>query len=163
MNITYLFSLKDPSQVNPPRLTKTVSSGRPALRVTWTAPLSDLPIIKYQVQYRMNGVSWSTKNVTSTSTTLENLSAGGSYQVSVRAVSDIGVGSYSVIRTIIGASLSEPHTYESAVCPPTLPVVVIGASLSEPHTYEFAVCPPTLPVWIYMYICIYIYMFVFYI
>ena len=34
---------------------------------------------------------------------------------------------------------------------------MFGASLSEPHTYEFAVCPPTLPVWIYMYICIYIY------
>ena len=26
---------------------------------------------------------------------------------------------------LIGASLSEPHTYESTVCPPTLPVVVI--------------------------------------
>ena len=36
----------------------------------------------------------------STSTTLEDLSAGTSYQVQVRAVSDIGVGSYSEIRTI---------------------------------------------------------------
>ena len=36
---------------------------------------------------------------------------------------------------------------------------LIGASLSEPHTYnyEFAVCPPTLPVWIYYIYCIYIY------
>ena len=29
------------------------------------------------------------------------------------------------VRALIGASLSEPHTYESTVCPPTLPVVVI--------------------------------------
>ena len=34
---------------------------------------------------------------------------------------------------------------------------LIGASLSEPHTYEFAVCPPTLPVWIYIYIYICLY------
>ena len=85
--------------MNPPRLTKTVSSGRPALRVTWTVPLSDRPIIKYQVLYIINGASWSTKDVfvTSTPATLENLSAGSSYQVQVRAVSDIGVGSYSDI------------------------------------------------------------------
>ena len=43
---------------------------------------------------------------------------------------------------------------------PPPPLHIIGASLSEPHTYEFAVCPPTLPVWIYMYICIYIYIYV---
>ena len=36
--------------------------------------------------------------MTSTSTSLENLSAGTSYQVRVRAVSDIGVGSFSEIR-----------------------------------------------------------------
>ena len=46
------------------------------------------------------------------------------------------------------ASLGEPLQ--------TLSELVIGASLSEPHTYEFAVCPPTLPVWIYMYIYIYV-------
>ena len=33
-------------------------------------------------------------------TTLENLSAGISYDVRVRAVSEIGVGSFSQIRTI---------------------------------------------------------------
>ena len=88
-----------PSQVGPPSLTKAVSSGRPALGVTWTAPSSERPITKYQVQYRRSGSTWSTKDVTSRSTTLENLSAGTSYQVRVRAVSDVGAGQYSQIST----------------------------------------------------------------
>ena len=36
---------------------------------------------------------------------------------------------------------------------------IIGASLSEPLSCESAACPPTLPVWIYIYIYIYICMF----
>ena len=39
--------------------------------------------------------------MTSTSTTLENLSAGTGYQVQVRAVSDVGAGPYSDVRTQI--------------------------------------------------------------
>ena len=70
--------------------------------MTWTAPQSERPITKYQVQYRRNGgTSWITKDVTSRSTTLENLSAGTSYQVVVRAVSDVGTGPYSDMRTQI--------------------------------------------------------------
>ena len=89
-----------PSQVGPPVLTKAASSGSPALRVTWTTPSSERPITKYQVQYRTSGsTSWSTKDVTSTSTTLENLSAGSSYQVRMRAVSDVGGGQYSQTST----------------------------------------------------------------
>ena len=38
--------------------------------------------------------------MTSRSTTLENLSAGTGYQVRVRAVSDVGTGPYSDVRTI---------------------------------------------------------------
>ena len=90
-----------PSQVGPPVLTKAASSGRPALRVTWTAPFSERPITEYQVQYkRSSSTSWIPKNVTSTSITLEDLSAGTSHQVQVRAVSDVGAGQYSSIRTI---------------------------------------------------------------
>ena len=37
--------------------------------------------------------------MTSRSTTLENLSAGTGYQVQVRAVSDVGAGSYSDVGT----------------------------------------------------------------
>ena len=98
----YLVIPTVPTRMNPPRLTKTVSSGRPALRVTWTASSSDEHLItKYQVQYRRSGnTSWRVNDVASTFTTLANLSAGTSYQVRVRAVSDIGVGSYSETRTI---------------------------------------------------------------
>ena len=39
--------------------------------------------------------------MTSRSTTLENLSAGTGYQVQVRAVSDLGAGPYSDVRTQI--------------------------------------------------------------
>ena len=91
-----------PSKVGRLTLTKTARSGRPALTVTWTAPQSDRPITKYQVQYRRSGTtSWSTKDVTSRSTTLENLPAGTGYQVQVRAVSDVGAGPYSDVGTQI--------------------------------------------------------------
>ena len=90
-----------PSQVGPPVLVKAASSGRPALRVTWTAPSSERTITKYRVQYRSGRTSWNTyiKDVTSPPTTLERLSAGTSYQVRVRAVSDVGAGPYSQIST----------------------------------------------------------------
>ena len=39
--------------------------------------------------------------MTSRSTTLENLSPGTSYQVQVRAVSDVGAGPYSDVQTQI--------------------------------------------------------------
>ena len=38
----------------------------------------------------------------------------------------------------------------------TLITIIIGASLSEPLSCESAACPPTLPVWIYIYIYIYV-------
>ena len=91
-----------PSKVGPPTLTKAARSGKPVLTVTWTTPQSDRPITKYQVQYRRSGTtSWSTKDVTSRSITLENLPAGTSYQVRVRAVSDVGAGPYSNVGTQI--------------------------------------------------------------
>ena len=89
-----------PSQVGPPVLTKAASSGKPALGVTWTAPSSERPITKYEVGYRIGDARWSTEDVRSPPTTLENLSAGTSYQVQVRAVSDVGTGQYSLTRTI---------------------------------------------------------------
>ena len=91
-----------PQKMGPPILTKAVRSGRPALTVTWTAPRSDRPVTKYQVQYRRTGTtSWSTRDVRTRSVTLENLSPGTSYQVQVRAVSDVGSGSFSDMRTLL--------------------------------------------------------------
>ena len=91
-----------PQKVGPPVLTKAARSGRPALTVTWTAPQSDRPITKYQVQHRRTGTtSWSTRDVTTRSLTLESLSPGTSYQVQVRAVSDVGNGPISDIGTLL--------------------------------------------------------------
>ena len=69
--------------------------------MTWTAPQSDRSITKYQVQYRRTGTtSWSTRDERTRSVTLENLSPGTSYQVKVRAVSDVGNGPFSDVRTL---------------------------------------------------------------
>ena len=93
-----------PQKVGPPTLSKAASSGKPALTVTWTAPQSDRPITKYQVQYRRTGTSsWSARDVTIRSLTLTvgNLSPGATYQFQVRAVSDVGIGPFSDVRTLL--------------------------------------------------------------
>ena len=67
-----------------------------SLHVTWSA--SDLPIQHYQVDYRVDtSGSWSrwSSNPTSTSVELTGLQRGTTYQVKVRAVSDVGNGEWS--------------------------------------------------------------------
>ena len=82
-------------------MTKAVRSGRPALIVRWTRHNINERVTGYQVQYR-RGTSgeWRGKRVSSvsTSTYLENLDIGTSYQVRVNALSDIGDGSVGDIR-----------------------------------------------------------------
>ena len=92
-----------PSKVGPPTLTKAARSARPALTVSWTVPQSDRPITKYQVLYRRSDSAWITEDVTLTSPTytLENLSASAGYHIHVRAVLDVGAGSYSDVRAIV--------------------------------------------------------------
>ena len=90
-----------PQKVGPLVLTKALRSGRPALTVTWTTPQSERPITKYQVQYRRTGTtSWSTRDLRTRSFTLESLSPGTSYQVQVRAVSDVGSGPFSDVSVL---------------------------------------------------------------
>ena len=91
-----------PSQVTGLSVTQTAVSGRPALRVSWRRPQSDLPITRYEVQYRVSpSGSWATMRVTgaNTLTTLTTLTAGRRYDVRVRAVSLCGNGAYSSVRT----------------------------------------------------------------
>ena len=92
-----------PSKVTGVTLSKALRSGRPALRVTWTAPQSDVSISQYQVQYSRSGItSWSSAAPVSDSTTstyLEELVAGSEYQVQVRAVSVIGSGMWSEVQS----------------------------------------------------------------
>ena len=92
-----------PSQVTGVSLFKTQRTGRPALRVNWTTPQSDVSISQYQVQYRRRGTtSWSSAapvSASTTSTYLEELVVGSEYLVRVRAVSAIGSGTWSAIQS----------------------------------------------------------------
>ena len=75
-----------------------LTSNQPSLRVTWSAPSSDSTIQHYQVDYGVGtSGSWSTRspNPTTTSVTLTGLQSGTTYQVRVRAVSDLGNGEWS--------------------------------------------------------------------
>ena len=84
-------------------VSKAIHSGKPALRVTWTTPQSDVTISQYQVEYRRSGTNWRTANLVSpgstTSTLLEALDAGTVYEVSIRAVSAIGNGTWSRVQS----------------------------------------------------------------
>ena len=93
-------------------VSKATSSGKPALRVTWTAPQSDLPISEYQVEYRRSGTNWRAANPVSpgstTSALLEALDAGTVYEVRIRALSAIGNGTWSKVHS--------ETTYMSELC-----------------------------------------------
>ena len=83
---------------------KIISLGKPALRVTWTIPQSDVAISQYKVQYRKIGAnSWiavdPVLSKSNTSTLLEALDAGTTYQVRIRAVSTIGSGVWSMVES----------------------------------------------------------------
>ena len=89
-----------PTEITPPIITKAARLGSPALHVSWTSPLSERPITTFQLQYNKDGSSsWVDHTVTSLSLFiyLENLLPGTTYQVRVRAVSDVGEGAFSAV------------------------------------------------------------------
>ena len=101
-----------PSQVTGVAVSKAIHSGRPALRVTWTTPQSNVTISQYQVEYRRSGTNWRAASPVSpgstTSTLLEALDAGTVYEVHIRAVSAIGNGRWSEVES--------ETTYKSELC-----------------------------------------------
>ena len=82
------------------QVTRTVTSNKPSLGVTWSAPSSNRPITSYKIGYR-SGTSGSwmerTSNGNATMVTIESLQLGTKYQVRVTAVSDLGDGAWSNI------------------------------------------------------------------
>ena len=93
-----LFLSLVPDQVTAVTLTRTVTTNQPSLNVSWTTPQSGRAIQYYQVDYRVrDSTTWSraSPNPTTTSTTLENLQLETTYEVRVRAVSDVGNGTWS--------------------------------------------------------------------
>ena len=101
-----------PSQVTGVAVFKATHTGKPALRVTWAAPQSDLPISHYQVEYRRSGSRWRAASPVSqgstTSNLLEVLDASTVYEVRIRAVSAIGNGMWSRVEL--------ETTYMSELC-----------------------------------------------
>ena len=111
-SVSPLFLFIVPSQVTSVAVSKAISSGKPALRVTWTAPHSDVTISQYQVEYKIHNTDWRAANLVSpgstTSTLLEALDAGTVYEVRIRAVSAIGNGTWSTVES--------ETTYKSELC-----------------------------------------------
>ena len=100
-----------PSKVTGIAVYKAISSAKPALRVTWNTPQSDVNISEYQVEYR-SGTKWRAAIPVSpdsnTSALLEALDAGTVYEVRIRAVSAIGNGTWSEVQS--------KTTYKSELC-----------------------------------------------
>ena len=101
-----------PSKLTVVAVSKAIHLGKPALRVTWTAPRSDVTISQYQVEYIKPSTNWRAANPVSpgsaTSTLLEALDAGTVYEVRIRAVSAIGNGTWSRVES--------ETTYKSEFC-----------------------------------------------
>ena len=110
-SLIYFFCIV-PSQVTGVAVSKAISSGKPALRVTWTTPQSDVNISQYQVEYRRSGTNWTAAMPVSpgsnTSTLLEALDVDTVYEVRIRAVSSIGNGTWSGVES--------ETTYKSELC-----------------------------------------------
>ena len=110
--------------------TLTVTAGNASLQVAWVAPSAgDRPITHYDLQYRA-GTSgdWTlVEDITLTSYTITGLTNGTSYQVQVRAVSEVGGGAWSDIATGVPSDVeqmvtSPPGTTPAAIdpeCPAT--------------------------------------------
>ena len=91
-------SLTGPSKVTSVLVTKSVEDGNFIPNVSWTTPQSELPITKYEVEYRRSDTeSWSSHSVSppSNSTLLTGLDAEMEYIIRVRALSEIGAGAWS--------------------------------------------------------------------
>ena len=92
-----------PSRITDVTVSKEVREGEPILRVNWTAPQSDVNPSQYQVQYKRNGTTgWSNQvTVTPPETTaiFSDLTAGTAYNVRVRAESAAGEGEWSEVQT----------------------------------------------------------------
>ena len=101
-----LHVLLAPSRITNVTVSKDVREGKPILRVTWTAPQSDVNISQYRVLYKRNGTAvWSnqvTERPPVTTAILDVVNAllpGTAYNVRVRADSAAGNGEWSEVHT----------------------------------------------------------------
>ena len=94
-------------------VTTSVENGNATLNVFWTISQSELSISEYEVEYRTSDAkSWINSTRLSISppantTVLTRLDAGVEYIIRVRALSEIGAGSWSEEQTTVTPADSE--------------------------------------------------------
>ena len=120
--------------------TLTVTPGNASLQVAWVAPSAgDRPITHYDLQYRA-GTSgdWTlVEDITLTSYTVTGLTNGTSYQVQVRAVSEVGGGAWSDTATGTPSAGAVTQPDPGTTPDPMTPVVDIpdcGSVATRDHT-----------------------------
>ena len=91
-------------------VTPTVTGGRSSLSVQWRPPSSDLPVLGYTVTIKASssvGGKGRKETTNSTSLTVENLTIGTTYTISVRARSAVGFGAElrRMVNTLDGETL----------------------------------------------------------
>jgi hypothetical protein len=123
-----------PPAVSTPTVFAEFVNSLPVLRVIWSQPTSSLPT-SYDVQYRVRGtMSWATESTLTTSVFLEGLVPYTEYQVRVRAVSEIGNGSFSSAVTARTFNASVPVStdppVEPTTEPPTLAIIPIITNIT---------------------------------
>ncbi len=137
----------------------TVTPGNASLDVAWVAPSAgDRPITHYDLQYRA-GTSgdWTlVEDITLTSYTITGLTNGTSYQVQVRAVSEVGGGAWSDSATGVPSDVeqtvtSPPGTTPAAIdpeCPATsadtVPLSQLRVDIVPQPQRKASVCWPSV-------------------
>ena len=125
-----------PSQVTNLTVSKAASLGKPALKVNWTTPQSDLAITQYQLEYIKGAIKQNVvipvSSGSNTSTVLEALDAGTAYLVRIRAVSVIGNGKWSSVESETTYAGELPRKLE------VLNVTVHALVFSHPKYSSFA-------------------------
>ena len=97
-----LHVLLAPSRITNVTVSKAVTQGKPSLKVTWTAPQSDVNVSQYVVEYKRNGTTEWIQVVRTpplTTASLGVLTAGTAYNVRVRVQSDAKNGEWSEVQT----------------------------------------------------------------
>ena len=93
-------------------VTPTVIGGRSSLSVQWRPPSSDLPVLGYTVTVKASssvGGKGRKETTNSTSLTVENLTIGTTYTISVRARSTVGFG--AELRRMVNTLDGEKSVY----------------------------------------------------
>ena len=93
-------------------LVKNARNDQPSLDVSWNEPSSDRTILYYVVEYREMGMNmWTSQspNPTTGYTILSGLMLNATYEVRVRARSDVGFGSFSDVESEITFCVTEAN------------------------------------------------------